>query len=102
MVEEKAKKELLDDRADKEAIEKERKILHVLLPALGIICFILGMVGTILTATSEEIVTGVLVFYIIMTIFGVAGLLYLALIIIRKKNPYFLKKKEEDESPLSD
>lgn len=100
---EKEKKELLDDKADKRAIERERKILSVLLPTLGVISFILGVVGAILTATGNPIETGTLVFYIILTVLGVLGILYGVVVIIRKKNPDFLrKKKEEEEPPLSD
>ena len=100
---EKEKKELLDDKADKRAIERERKILSVLLPTLGVISFILGVVGAILTATGNPIETGTLVFYVILTVLGVLGILYGVVVIIRKKNPDFLrKKKEEEEPPLSD
>ena len=103
MIQEKAKKELISEEEDKRAIELERKILNILLPALGIICFILGVFGTILTATGEPLSVGTLVFYIVMTVFGVIGILYMVLVILRKKNPYFLKKKPvEEESPLSD
>ena len=103
MIEERTKKELISEKADKEALEKERKILNVLIPLLGIVCLILGTTGTVLTATATEMQVAVLVVYIIMAVFGVLGSLYLALVIIRKKNPNFLRKKVEEEvPPLSD
>lgn len=106
MFEEKAKKELITEKADKEAAEKERKILNVLIPILGFVSFILGLTGTILTATNTTPIdnqVAILIVYIILTIFGVAGILYFVLVMIRRKKPDFLrKKKEEEPSPLSD
>lgn len=106
MNEEKTKKELISEKEDKAAAEKERKILNILIPVLGFVSFILGLTGTILTATNPTPISNqvaILVCYIILTLFGVFGILYFVLVLIRRKNPDFLrKKKEEEPSPLSD
>ena len=89
------------ERKEQKAIETENKILSFLIPIVGAIAFILGLLGIIFAAGSGK--AGVLVFYIILFILGVLGCLYGALLLVRKKKPGFLKrKKKEQEDTLLD
>ena len=86
---------------EQKAIERENKLLRFLLPVVGAIAFILGLLGFILTLGQGN--TGVTVFYIILFVFGLAGVLYGVVLLIRKKKPDFLKiKKVEKEDTLLD
>ena len=89
------------ERKEQKAIETENKILSFLIPIVGAIAFILGLLGIIFAAGSGKV--GVLVFYIVLFILGVLGCLYGALLLVRKKKPDFLKrKKKEQEDTLLD
>ena len=86
---------------EQKAVERENKILRFLLPIVGAIAFILGLLGFILTVGQGNV--GVTVFYIILFVFGLVGVLYGVLLIIRRKKPDFLKiKKVEKEDTILD
>ena len=86
---------------EQKVIEKENKLLKFLLPIVGAIAFLLGLLGFILTVGQGNV--GVTVFYIILFVFGLVGVLYGVLLIIRKKKPDFLKiKKVEKEDTILD
>ena len=89
-------------KAEEEAIRKENRLLAFLLPSVGGAAFILGLVGFILTINSGLI--GVVIFYAILFILGVLGILYGLLMIVRIKKPEFLKKKknQEEDTVLAD
>ncbi len=100
---EKTNKQELSEKEIKEqkAVERENKLLRFLLPIVGAIAFLLGLLGFILTVGQGNV--GVTVFYIILFIFGLVGVLYGVLLIIRKKKPDFLKiKKVEKEDTILD
>ena len=100
---EKNNKQELSEKEIKEqkAVERENKLLRFLFPIVGAIAFLLGLLGFILTVGQGNV--GVTVFYIILFIFGLVGVLYGVLLIIRKKKPDFLKiKKVEKEDTILD
>ena len=100
---EKTNKQELSEKEIKEqkAVERENKLLRFLLPIVGAVAFLLGLLGFILTVGQGNV--GVTVFYIILFIFGLVGVLYGVLLIIRKKKPDFLKiKKVEKEDTILD
>lgn len=100
---EKNNKQELSEKEIKEqkAVERENKLLRFLLPIVGAVAFLLGLLGFILTVGQGNV--GVTVFYIILFIFGLVGVLYGVLLIIRKKKPDFLKiKKVEKEDTILD
>ena len=100
---EKNNKQELSEKEIKEqkAVERENKLLRFLLPIVGAVAFLLGLLGFILTIGQGNV--GVTVFYIILFIFGLVGVLYGVLLIIRKKKPDFLKiKKVEKEDTILD
>lgn len=81
--------------------EKENQILRFLVPIVGAVAFILGLLGFILTINDGK--PGITVFYIILFVFGLFGVLYGVLLLIRRKKPEFLKKKKaEKEDTLLD
>lgn len=88
---EKTNKQELSEKEIKEqkVIEKENKLLRFLLPIVGAIAFLLGLLGFILTVGQGK--PGITVFYIILFVFGLVGVLYGVLLIIRKKKTRFLK-----------
>ena len=86
---------------EQKIVEKENKLLRFLLPIVGGIAFILGLLGFILTIGEGK--PGITVFYIILFVLGLLGVLYGVLLIIRKKKPDFLKiKKAEKEDTILD
>ena len=100
---EKTNKQELSEKEIKEqkAVERENKLLRFLLPIVGAVAFLLGLLGFILTVGQGNV--GVTVFYIILFIFGLVGVLYGVLLIIREKKPDFLKiKKVEKEDTILD
>ena len=87
---EKTKKELDQEQKEQRAIYIENKILSFLLPITGAAALILGLVGFILTINAGK--PGITVFYIILTLLGLAGSLYGVLLIVRLKKPEHLLK----------
>ena len=96
------KKELEKEEKERLAIARENRLLNFVLPITGVIAFILGVVGFILTLNSGQ--TSVMVFYIVLLALGLLGCLYGVVLLIRKKKPNFLKreKKEAEDSVLPD
>ena len=92
---EKTKKELDQEQKEQRAIYIENKILSFLLPITGVAAFILGLVGFILTLNAGQV--GITIFYIILTLLGLAGSLYGVLLLVRLKKPDFLKMKKKEE-----
>jgi len=90
-------KESRKEIAEEKAIARENLLLKFLLPIVGAIAFIFGLLGFILTVGKGNV--GVMVVYIILSVLGLLGVLYGVLLLIRRKKPDFLKKKvvvEED------
>ena len=89
------KKALDKEQKEQRAIYIENKILSYLLPITSVIALILGLVGLILTLNAGQV--GITIFYIILTLLGLAGSLYGVLLLVRLKKPDFLKMKKKDE-----
>lgn len=88
----KAKKDstLTPEQKEKIEVEWENNILKILLPAVGGIAFIIGLLGFILAIGTN---VGVAIFLLILAILGAGGVAYgVYLIIMRRKNKY---RKEE-------
>ncbi len=95
---EKVKNNELTEKEIKEQkiIEKENKIIKFLVPIVGAIAFVLGLLGFILTLGRGN--NAVTVFYIVLFVLGLLGGLYGVFLLIRKKNPNFLRKKKEEQT----
>lgn len=86
------------DIKEQKAIEKENRLLRFLLPIVGAIAFVLGLLGFILTVSEGN--PGITVFYIILFLAGLLGVLYGVLLIIRKKKPNFLKRQKVEKEDI--
>lgn len=82
--------ELTPEEQELKAIEWENKVLRVLLPGVGSIAFIIGLVGFIITVSSNA---GVAVFLLIVAILGIGGIAYGVYHLVMKKKRK-LRKKE--------
>ena len=89
------KKALDKEQKEQRAIYIENQILSFLLPITGVAAFVLGLVGFILTLNAGQV--GITIFYIILTLLGLAGSLYGVLLLVRLKKPDFLKMKKKEE-----
>lgn len=78
------------DLKEKKEIEKENKILAILLPAVGIAAFIVGLVGFILTI-GQEPGTGVML--LILALLGAGGIVYGVLAFLKKRAKRFRKEE---------
>ena len=101
-MEEKTKYQIEKEKAEKRAIEKENKILSIVLPVVGVIAFIVGLLGAILTLNQNKM--PITVVYIVLAVLGFGGVLYGIVVLIRIKKPDFLKKKvvEQEDEVLPD
>ena len=101
-MEEKTKYQIEKEKAEKRAVEKENKILSIVLPVVGVIAFIVGLLGAILTLNQNKM--PITVVYIVLAVLGFGGVLYGIVVLIRIKKPDFLKKKvvEQEDEVLPD
>ena len=90
-------KDIDKEKAEQQAIEKENKILSFLLPIVGGISLILGVMGIVLTVGNQE-ANGIFIFSIIIAVIGVIFAICGVFMLIRRKNPNFLKRKSKDET----
>lgn len=86
------KKQQLAEEKEKAAIEFENKILAILLPSVGLIAFIIGLVGAILVFPSNP---GGGVFLTILALLGLGGIAYGVLVFLKKRFFKFHKKEHE-------
>ena len=91
----KKKTNLTPEQQEKKEIEMENKILKVLMPAVGGAAFILGLVGFILTISTN---VPIAVFLLIIAILGLGGIAYGVYHLILKKK----KKLHKEEVVPSD
>lgn len=88
---------LTPEQQEKKAIETENKFLKVLLPGVGGIAFIFGLVGFILTISSN---VGVAIFLLILALIGAGGVAYgVYLIIMKRKKKFHKEETAPSEEP---
>ena len=73
---------MVDEEKEKKAIEWENKVLSILMPSVGLIAFILGLVGFILVINKN---VGVAVFLIILAVLGLGGIAYGVIDFIKRR-----------------
>jgi hypothetical protein len=83
---------MVDEEKEKKAIAWENKVLSVLMPSVGLIAFILGLVGFILVIQKN---TGVAVFLILLAALGLGGVTYGVVDFIKRRNQKRAKKEEQ-------
>ena len=94
-MEKKKNSNLTPEQQEKIEIEKENKILSVLMPSVGAAAFIIGLVGFILTITVN---VAIAVFLLIVAILGAGGSAYGVYHLILKQR----KKLHKEEFVPSD
>ena len=88
---------LYDEEKEKAAIEWENKVLFYLMPSVGLVAFIIGLVGFILAIQSPNAV-GAAVFLIILAVLGLGGIAYGVVMFLKKqKDKRKVERKEPDE-----
>ena len=87
---------LIDEEKEKAKIEWENKVLAILMPAVGIVAFVVGLLGFILVINQN---IGVAIFLIILAVLGLGGIAYGAIAFIKKKQKKLHKEvKEPDQA----
>ncbi len=87
---------LIDEEKEKAKIEWENKVLAILMPAVGIVAFVVGLLGFILVVNQN---IGVAIFLIILAVLGLGGIAYGAFAFIKKKQKKLHKEvKEPDQA----
>ena len=94
-MENKKKSKLTPEQKEKQEIEMENKILKILLPSVGGVALIIGLVGFILTISSN---VGLAIFLLIVAILGLGGIAYGVYHLIMKKR----KKLHKEETVPSE
>ena len=84
---------LIDEEKEKAAIEWENKVLAILMPAVGLAAFVIGVVGAILLLNIN---VPIAVFLIILAALGVGGMIYGAIAFIKKRQN---RVKKENKQP---
>lgn len=87
---------LIDEEKEKAKIEWENKVLSILMPAVGLVAFIVGLVGFILVVGQN---VGVAVFLMILAVLGLGGIAYGVLAFLKKRQNKLRKEvKEPDQA----
>ncbi len=89
-------KPLIDEEKEKAKIEWENKVLSILMPSVGLVAFIVGLVGFILVVGQN---VGVAVFLMILAVLGLGGIAYGVLAFLKKRlNKLRKEVKEPDQA----
>lgn len=94
-----AKKEVKvsDEQKEKKQIEFENKMIDILLPSVGLVAFVLGLVGFILTIGHN---VGVGLFLLFLCLLGGGGIAYGVLKYLKwRKAKYFKPEMEPSREP---
>ena len=87
---------LIDEEKEKAKIEWENKVLAILMPAVGIVAFVVGLLGFILVLNQN---IGVAIFLIVLAVLGLGGIAYGVIAFIKKKQKKLHKEvKEPDQA----
>ena len=87
---------LIDEEKEKAKIEWENKVLSILMPSVGLVAFIVGLVGFILVVGQN---VGVAVFLMILAVLGLGGIAYGVLAFLEKRQNKLRKEvKEPDQA----
>ena len=85
-----------DEEKEKGRIEWENKVLAILMPAVGLVAFVVGLVGFILTVNQN---IGIAIFLIILAVLGLGCIAYGVLAFLKKRqNKYRKEIKEPDQA----
>ena len=85
---------IIEDEKEKKAIAWENNILLYLMPSVGLVAFLFGLIGFILVIPNN---TGVAVFLILLAALGLGGVTYGVIEFLKRRNKRRAKKAEEAE-----
>ena len=86
---------LIDEEKEKAKIAWENKVLSYLMPIVGVIAMIVGIVGFILTINHN---TGIAIFLVLLAALGLGGIILGLLTFFKeRKNKKSRKDKKEPE-----
>ena len=87
---------LIDEEKEKARIEWENKVLYYLMPIVGCIALIVGLLGFILVVNQN---IGVAVFLMILAVLGLGGIAYWVVAFLKKRQKKLRKEvKEPDQA----
>ena len=87
---------LIDEEKEKAKIEWENKVLAILMPSVGLVALIIGLVGFILVVGQN---VGIAVFLMILAVLGFGGIAYGVVAFLKKRQKKFHKEvKEPDQA----
>ena len=87
---------LVDEEKEKAAIEWENKVLFILMPSVGLVAFILGLVGFILSLGSDKSnKVPVAIFLLILALLGIGGMAYGVVQFLKKRKAGAPKEEKE-------
>ena len=87
-------KPLYDEEKERAKIAWENKALAIMMPAVGLVAFIVGLVGFILVINDN---IGIAVFAIILAVLGLGGIAYGVVAFLKKRYKKFHKKPKEPD-----
>ena len=93
-MENKKGKKLSEEQKEKKQIEFENKLIDILLPAVGLVAFVLGLVGFILTIGNN---VGVGIFLLFLCLLGAGGIAYGVLKFLKWRKNKLMKPEQEPQ-----
>ena len=85
---------IIEDEKEKKAIAWENNILLYLMPSVGLVAFLFGLIGFILVVPNN---TGVAIFLILLVALGLGGVTYGVVEFLKRRNRRRVKQVEEAE-----
>ena len=85
---------IIEDEKEKKAIAWENNILLYLMPSVGLVAFLFGLIGFILVVPNN---TGVAIFLILLAALGLGGVTYGVVEFLKRRNRRRVKQAEEAE-----
>ena len=85
---------IIEDEKEKKAIAWENNILLYLMPSVGLVAFLFGLIGFILVVPSN---TGVAIFLILLAALGLGGVTYGVVEFLKRRNRRRVKQAKEAE-----
>ena len=85
---------IIEDEKEKKAIAWENNILLYLMPSVGLVAFLFGLIGFVLVVPNN---TGVAVFLILLAALGLGGVTYGVVEFLKRRNRRRVKQAEEAE-----
>ena len=93
-MENKKSNKLTNEQKEKKQIEFENKLIDILLPTVGLVAFILGLIGFILTIGNN---VGVGIFLLFLCLLGAGGIAYGVIKFLKWRKNKFMKPEQEPQ-----